>query len=232
MKVKQFKYSHDNFGYLVHANQKGIAIDMGAVDQLMEFIAVQGIEVTHVTNTHNHYDHTPGNQAAVERTGAEFVDCRSFSDGQILEIGGEPLEVLLTPGHTDDSVCFYHPGFIITGDTLFNATVGNCFSGDLDGFFHSLKRLMALPVETLIYCGHDYVKESVNWAAGIEGHTPAIQAYMKKYDPDHVVSTLEDELTVNPYLRFNEPEMVARLEKENYPLNTEAERFKAVMEVF
>ncbi|MCG8567482.1 MAG: hydroxyacylglutathione hydrolase [Desulfobacterales bacterium] len=232
MEIKQFKYSHDNFGYLVYSGDRGVAIDMGAPEQLTAFTAAHGITVTMVTNTHNHHDHTPGNGETLEKTGAEFVDCRSFNQGQILDINGEKLEVILTPGHTEDSVCFAAQGFMVTGDTLFNGTVGNCFSGDLDAFYHSLKRLMAYPPETLVYSGHDYVKESLNWAAGIDGHTPEIRAYMDKYDPDHVVSTLAQEMEVNPYLQFDSPKMTARLEKENAITATSLDRFKAIMEIF
>ena len=232
MKIQQFKYSHDNFGYLVYSDGCGIAIDMGDADALVAFAARNKIRITHVTNTHLHHDHTSGNTATLEKTGAPFLDCREFVQDQVIPVGSEGLRVLITPGHTLDSVCFDGGDFLVTGDTLFNGTVGNCFSGDLDAFYHSIKQIMAFPKQTLIYSGHDYVKESLTYAASIEGQTKEIQDYLAKYNPAWVVSTLGDELLVNPYLRFNDPGMLARLEKASLPMGSELERFKAVMEIF
>ena len=54
-------------------------------------------------------------------------------------------------------------------------TIGNCFSGDLARFFVSLKTLMAFPMETKIYAGHDYVQEAMKMAASIEQDNPDIE---------------------------------------------------------
>ena len=233
MKIKQFRYASDNLGYLVYTDDRGIAVDAGAADDIAAFSAENGIEIICVTNTHTHGDHTAGNQVLLAKTGADFLDCRAFTQGQRIDIApGKGLEVLLTPGHTMDSVCFRGDGFIITGDTLFNATVGNCFSGDLDAFYRSLKMLMDLPEDTLVYAGHDYVDSSLAEAAAIEPDNPEIDRYRMKRGKDPVVSTIGDELAVNPYLRFNTPSIVRLLEERNLPCGTETERFTAMMEFF
>ena len=86
-----------------------------------------------------------------------------------------------TPGHTEDSVTFKADDFLVTGDTLFNGTIGNCFSGDLNAFFTSLKRLISLPGHMKIYAGHDYVMDSMKMAAIIEKNNPYFAEYIKKY---------------------------------------------------
>ncbi|HCY87774.1 MAG TPA: hydroxyacylglutathione hydrolase [Desulfobacteraceae bacterium] len=233
MEVKQFRYASDNLGYLVHAQGKGIAIDAGAPGEMADYCRNQDIEILYVTNTHTHGDHTSGNQALLEKTGAEFLDCRQFSQGQIIALSsGQELEVLLTPGHTMDSVCFKGDGFVITGDTLFNATVGNCFSGDLDAFYNSLKQLMALPGDTRVFAGHDYVEAALQEAVSIEPGNPDIDGYRAAIGKEPVVSTIADELKVNPYIRFNAPTIVQLLKERNLPSHTGAERFTALMEVF
>jgi hydroxyacylglutathione hydrolase len=236
MIIKQFRYSTDNLGYLVYSgskeNAQGVAIDGGNPDEIFEFAKNQGIGIKYVTNTHYHQDHTCGNARLLEKTKARFIDCREAGEGQVIVLDGEPLEILLTPGHTDKDVCFKADDFLVTGDTLFNGTVGNCFSGDLSRFFTSLKLLMAFDLETKIYAGHDYVQESMKMAASIEPDNLDIQAYLEKYDPGLVVSTLADELRVNPYLRFNAPGMITRLEKRKMPLKTEAQRFFSIMEIY
>ncbi|WDP88358.1 MAG: MBL fold metallo-hydrolase [Desulfobacter sp.] len=232
MDIEQFGFSSDNLGYLVYNDGRGIAIDGGDPVAIASFAKAKGIRITTVTNTHNHPDHTPGNAGLLELTGAEFMDCRSFAHGQKLPLGGQSLEVLLTPGHTTDSVCFKGAGFVVTGDTLFNGTVGNCFSGDLNAFYHSLELLMALPGTTRIYAGHDYVAESLKYAQIIEPGNPALKDYGEKYNPGLVVSCMEDELKVNPYLRFNVPSMIRRLEEKKLPRETAYQRFSSIMELY
>ncbi len=142
------------------------------------------------------------------------------------------LEIFHTPGHTEDSVSFKADDFLITGDTLFNGTVGNCFSGDLNGFFLSLKRIIALPENINTYAGHDYVLESMEIAQTIEKENPYIDKYIKNYNPELIVSGLHEELMVNPYIRFNSPAVIQNLEKKNMPVKTEFDRFKSVMEIY
>ena len=233
MKIQQFKYNSDNLGYLVYSDVAGIAIDGGATKDILEFARNNQIQISIVTNTHTHADHTLGNSALIERTDALFVDCTTLVHGQVLDLkDGTGLEVLKTPGHTMDSLCFKGDGFIVTGDTLFNGTVGNCFSGDLKAFYTSLKLLMDLPGNTLVYSGHDYVRESLTYARIIEPGNPGTDIYEAAYNPEHVVSCIEDECKVNPYLRFNAPSMIAILEEKKLPADNEFDRFSSIMEVY
>ena len=233
MDIQQFRYGADNLGYLVYSEKSSIAIDPGAPEEMAKFSEEKNIPIDIVTNTHTHADHTQGNNALIKRTNARFMDCTTLSRGQILDLkDGTGLEVMLTPGHTMDSLCFKGSGFIVTGDTLFNATVGNCFSGDLQSFFNALKLLMVLPGDTLVYAGHDYVLESLKYAKIIEPDNPDLNGYASVYNPDHVVSRLSEELKVNPYLRFNTPSMIERLKEKKLPRETQFQRFSSVMEVF
>ncbi|PIE63498.1 MAG: hydroxyacylglutathione hydrolase [Desulfobacter postgatei] len=233
MDIQQFKYSADNMGYLAYSEKSCIAIDPGAPEDMVKFATEKNIPIDIVTNTHTHADHTQGNNALLSRTNAQFIDCTTLSHGQVLDLKDTTgLEVMLTPGHTMDSLCFKGEGFIITGDTLFNATVGNCFSGDLESFFNSLTLLMALPGETLVYAGHDYVLDSLKYAKIIEPDNPDLDGYLSSYNPDHVVSRMSEELKVNPYLRFNTSSMIERLKEKNLPRETQFQRFSSVMELY
>lgn len=233
MDIQQFRYGADNLGYLVYGEKSSIAIDPGAPEEMAKFASERNISIDIVTNTHTHADHTQGNNALVKRTNARFIDCTTLLHGQVLDLkDASGLEVMLTPGHTMDSLCFKGDGFIVTGDTLFNATVGNCFSGDLEAFFNSLKQLMVLSGDTLVYAGHDYVLDSLKYAKIIEPDNPNLNEYAAAYNPDHVVSRLSDEFKVNPYLRFNASSMIERLKEKNLPRETQFQRFSSVMEVF
>ncbi len=232
MIVKQFRYFTDNLGYLLYSGNKGVVIDAGGVDAILDFCRENRIEITAITNTHFHHDHISGNELLLEKTQADFLDCRQIRSDQTMPVGDSVLTVFPTPGHTLDSVSFMADDFLITGDTLFNGTVGNCFSGDLLAFYHSLKRLISLPEKTKVYGGHDYVMESMKYAGIIEPDNPYIDTYIQNYSPALIVSTLEDELNVNPYVRFNAPAMIENLHKRKIDANGEFERFKAIMEIY
>jgi len=104
----------------------------------------------------------------------------------------------------------------------------NCFSGDLEAFFHSLPRLCSLPPTPRIHAGHDYVLDAIGFARRIEPDNPAIDAYLAAYRREYVVSTLADELAVNPFLRFDAPPVAALLERLDLPRSTSFARFSSL----
>lgn len=231
MKIRQFFYASDNLGYLLYSDTRALAIDGGAVKTILAFVRENGLTLTQVTNTHGHDDHTTGTRRLVRASGAVYLDHRDFADGDTITLDQETVAVRLTPGHTMDSVTFVTDHAMITGDTLFNGTVGNCFSGDLQAFYHSIRVLMGYPGTMRVYAGHDYVAASLAFARHLTPHNRAIDAYAARYDQNHVVSTLDDELVVNPYLRFNEPEIIALLKSRGLPTATEYQRWEGIMAV-
>ncbi len=231
MNLKQFRYSADNLGYLIYGKKTAVAVDGGDVEAILSFINTTGLELKYVVNTHTHPDHTTGNRDLVKKTGAEFLAIPDLIKKKIIELEGGKINIYHTPGHSEDSIVFHFDDFLVAGDTLFNGKVGRCFTGDLKGFLSSIKKLLELPDQTLIYAGHDYVEEYIDTAESIEPDNPHIAGYLEKYDPDHVVSTLAEELNVNPTLRFNDDKMIAILKKKGLPAETEYDRWKSVMSI-
>jgi len=231
MRVRQFRYAADNLGYILYTDRSALAIDGGAVEEMCAFIESERVKLEIITNTHGHTDHTCGNRDLIDRTGASFIDNRTLHPGRTLELDGEKIEVYHTPGHSEDSICLRTGNMIITGDTLFNGTIGNCFTGDLNGFYHSIKKLLALPDDTIVYAGHDYVLDSLAFARHLEPENEAIGLFLERYNPGHVFSTLEEERAMNPYLRFNDPAIIAFLERNGLPVATELERWNSLMRI-
>ncbi len=229
LQVRQFRYSTDNLGYVIYGDSTAGVVDGGAVEEILGFLAESHLTLQFIANTHQHADHTIGTESLRVETGAAVIDNKTLRRRKEIELEGRIIAVLETPGHTEDSLCFYFENALISGDTLFNGTIGNCFSGDLKAFLGSIKRLMALPPETVIYAGHDYVHSSMVFARLLEPENPAIDRFLKQYDPGRVVSTLQDELQVNPYLRFNEPGIISILEKKQLPVDTEYHRWESLM---
>lgn len=229
MVVVQLRYGDDNLGYLVHGDEFALAIDGGAAEEIMDYLKSKGLRLKFVTNTHSHRDHTCGNSELLRLSGAELINEEYLSRTTKIELEGESIGVMHTPGHTADSVCFSCCNVLIAGDTLFNGKVGRCFTGDLRGFFQSIKRILALPVSTVLYAGHDYVLEYLDTAAELEPDNAFIEEYRERYNPDLVRATLEEEIKVDPFLRFNEPEIVSILKDRGLPVDTEFDRFRSVM---
>jgi hydroxyacylglutathione hydrolase len=231
LKVKQFRYGEDNLGYLVYGIQNAVAVDGGAASAMLAFLGEHQLTLAYVANTHDHADHTGGNQTLLEATHARLLTGGELTDGLEIPLDGGKIRVICTPGHTADSRCFYTGKILLGGDTLFNGTIGNCFSGDLEGFYHSILKLMTLPDETVVYAGHDYVKNSLAFARRLEPENRAIGAFMRRYDRSHVFSTLAEEKKMNPYLRFNEPGLAKLLGKLRLPRETEWDRWQSLMSI-
>ena len=232
LELHQYRYNRDNFGYLLVSDGACLVIDGGAVDEMVAEIERRTLSVVGITNTHGHGDHTQGNAGLEARLGAPLLPHEALAAKGEVSVGGAVVSVFPTPGHTVDSVTFHHGDVLVTGDTLFNGTVGNCFSGDLEAFYRSIKRLMAFPPETRIFAGHDYVSLSIGFARSIEPENPFLEAVAANHDPERVVSTLADEMRINPYLRFNDPKMIAIMDARGLKTDTEYQRWLSLMEVY
>lgn len=232
LNVEQFRYGSDNFAYLIFGQENAMAIDGGAWKEILSFLEHHHLTLKIVTNTHAHYDHTSGNDHLIKETDADFLQCATLPDHHEIIIEGNPVLLYRTPGHTDDSVSFHVHHYLITGDTLFNATIGNCFSGNQKNFFASIKKIMTLPDDTIIFAGHDYVPDSLAFARHLEPDNGKIDLFRDFYNSSlRVYSTLADERGINPYLRFNDPSIVNLLRQKGLPCATEWERWNSLMSI-
>ncbi len=228
--IEQFRYG-DNLAYLLYGTTEAMAIDGGAWQEILSFLDANRLTLKFVTNTHRHYDHTPGDDHLLKKTKARFLDCAMLADNETILVDGETITVYRTPGHSTDSVCFHTGNNLITGDTLFNGTVGNCFTGDLKGFFNSILRLRALPDETRVFAGHDYIRDSLAFAKHLEPQNQDIERFRLTLDPDFLYSTLAFERKINPYLRFNEEPILKLIKAHGLPHATEWERWQSLMSI-
>ncbi|MGD8837742.1 MAG: MBL fold metallo-hydrolase [Desulfobacteraceae bacterium] len=161
-----------NFSYLVgcDATAEAMVIDP-AIDarKIYNRAIKEGLTVKTIVNTHGHGDHTAGNAELKALTGARIVihalDADSYPDADLrlcdekkLDVGRIRFEIFHTPGHTPGGICLYAQGNVFTGDTLF---VGDSGRTDLPGGHRptlgaSIRRLMKLPDQTVVWPGHNY----------------------------------------------------------------------------
>jgi hydroxyacylglutathione hydrolase len=229
LNIRQFRYASDNLGYLVFGEKEAMAIDGGAVEEMLSFLERRQLTLLYVTNTHDHFDHLTGNDALIRKSGAHFLKRNELRDQHEIVLDDGRITVHYTPGHTDDSFCFMAGSVLMTGDTLFNGTIGNNFSGNDRNFYQSIKRIMQFPLHTVICAGHDYVQDAMAFAKALEPDNLEVDAFLSRYDPGHVYSTLAAEMQINPYLRLNDGRMIEILKAKGYAAETEWERWQALM---
>ena len=135
-------------------------------DMILDFAEVKNYRVVYIFNTHNHWDHTNGNKAAEKRTGIKAVGFgdrenssgKQISDGLVLPLGELKIQIIHTPGHTDDSICILIADALFTGDTLFVGKIGGTdFGKQARQEYDSLhNKILKLPDNTSVFPGHDY----------------------------------------------------------------------------
>ncbi len=162
----------DNFSYIVGcANTRmALVIDPGSkVERLVAAAQKENLEIVTIVNTHGHGDHTAGNAKLKSLTGAEIIihalDGDRYpradvllSSEKTLGLGDIVFDVIHTPGHTPGGICLHAQGNLFTGDTLFVGDSGrtDLAGGDRSALGKSIRRLMELPEDTIVWPGHDY----------------------------------------------------------------------------
>ena len=157
------------------------------VDRYLELLKELDLTLVKAIDTHVHADHITGIGALRDAThcvtvmGKESkVDMVSMrvDDGDKVEIENISLDVMYTPGHTDDSYCFAMKDQVFTGDTLLIRGTGRTDfqNGDPRAAYDSLfNKLLTLPDETLVYPGHDYKGDTVSTIGEEKAFNPRLQ---------------------------------------------------------
>jgi hydroxyacylglutathione hydrolase len=231
--------SYRNFNYLIACGDSGEALAVDPLDHEKCLAAARkrGWEITQIVNTHEHADHTGGNQAMIAATGAKLLAHRNaaaripgmdrgLGAGDVIKVGKTvELEVLDTPGHTMSHVCVLShtdTPALFCGDTLFNAGAGNCHNGGHPNELYQTfsTQLAKLPDRTLVYPGHDYIANNLAFTIDREPDNQAAQRMreqVREQDPSRaLVTTLAMEKEINTFFRLHSPSVITRL-REAFP---------------
>lgn len=218
----QFNARDDNFGVLIHdkASQRTAAVDAPETAAVVAALKERNWHLDTLLITHHHFDHVAGLQELKAQYDCTVIGPASEADrivgldievteGDTLDLFGQPLTILDTPGHTLGHIVYHLPvqGVLFAGDTLFSLGCGKLFEGTPTQMWHSLEKIRALPPETVIYVGHDYTVENGEHALSWEPDNQALQRRlaearicMENGDPT-LPTTLSLELETNPFLR-------------------------------
>lgn len=231
--------AYRNFNYLIACPETGEALAIDPLDHKKCLASAKdnGWEITQVLNTHEHGDHTGGNKAVIDATGAKLlahykaletipgID-NPLKAGDKVQVGKTvTLQVLDTPGHTMSHVCMLSDTdtpALFCGDTLFNAGAGNCHNGghpnELYGTF--AEQLARLPDTTKIYPGHDYIANNLEFSLDREPDNFAAKSLLeaiKDQETDKaMVTNIALEKEVNTFFRLQSPTVIAKL-RQSFP---------------
>jgi hydroxyacylglutathione hydrolase len=212
----------DNYVWLVResASSAVMVVDPAVADPVLEKAAELGWTITHIWNTHWHPDHTGGNAAIKEATGCVIVGPAAEAEriptldiqvrgGDVVLFGATEAHVIDVPAHTAGHIAFHFADdqIAFVGDTLFAMGCGRLFEGTADQMFDNMRKLEALPDDTMVYCAHEYTQSNGRYALTAEPGNAALIARMNDVDAARargeptVPTTIALERATNPFMR-------------------------------
>ena len=190
--VHQVPALSDNFIYLIATDVLLACVDPAEPAPVEAACKALGRPLTHILNTHHHWDHTGGNLelkktynctivgAAHDAERIPGIDAR-VGEGDTMQLDGQDVVILDIPGHTSGHIAYVlgegADTALFCGDTIFGAGCGRLFEGTPEQMWHSLQKLMALPDETRFYCAHEYTLNNLDFCLAKVTQGDAVQTY-------------------------------------------------------
>ncbi len=239
MEIKIIKCLQDNYSYLIidRENQSACVVDPGESKPIINFLEDNKIKLKFILNTHHHHDHVGGNKELKKKFNAKVIgfigdkhripeiDIK-LNDRDIWKNKNFEFKIYHIPGHTIGHICFnfFKEKYLFTGDTLFSLGCGRIFEGTYEQMFNSLKILKSFPIDTKIYCGHEYTFKNSQFCLFHDKKNDRLKkkilSIKKRLDEGlpTIPSTLKDELETNIFLRCITVEKFSKLRdlKDNF----------------
>lgn len=226
IEIRQIPCLSDNYGYLVRDRQSGAVASIDTPDPaaINRELNDAGWRLTHIFNTHHHFDHAGGNLALKEQWQCEIIGPRAeaaripgidhaVGDGDVVMLGNTKAVVFDTPGHTLGHIIYHFAddGAAFVGDTIFAMGCGRLFEGTPAQMWHSLTKIAGMPPETKLYCAHEYTKANAAFALSVDPENGALKKRAAEVDAlraenkPTVPTSVKLELATNPFLRAENP---------------------------
>lgn len=230
--IHQFNCRSDNFGVLIHDTDAGLTASIDAPEEaaVEAALAEKGWTLTHIITTHHHMDHVAGHKGLKAKHGCTIIGPAAEAskipgidsqvrEGDTFSFGNFDVEVIETPGHTLGQVNYFIPEAKVafTGDTLFALGCGRVFEGSHAQMWSSMQKLMKLPADTTIYCGHEYTLANADFALSVDPENDKLVARAEEFKAlraqgkPTLPTLMADELETNPFLRAADNSIRAHL---------------------
>ncbi|KAG0478359.1 hypothetical protein HPP92_013078 [Vanilla planifolia] len=215
---------HDNYAYLLHDVDTGTVgvVDPSEAKPVIEALTRRNKNLTYILNTHSHHDHTGGNMELKARYGAKVIGSGKgmdripgidivLNDGDTWMFAGHQVLVMETPGHTEDHISFYFPGWkaIFTGDALFSLSCGKlCGEAKISSL-----RITYLAINSDIVNLINFEQSNSKFALSIEPRNKVLAEYatqvarLRQKNLPTIPTMLNKEKRCNPFLRINSAEI-------------------------
>lgn len=218
----QIPARRDNYIYALHDEAMGITavVDPADAAPVMELLKSRMWGLDMILVTHHHDDHVGGIEELKEATGCIVVGFdhdarripgidRRMEEGERVTVGRFLGELMFIPGHTLGHVAYYFPELklLFSGDTLFSLGCGRLFEGTPGQMLASLRRIMALPDDTVVCCTHEYTEANGRFAFTVEPENFDLRTRLgevKRLRADGLPTVpmrLGEEKKTNPFLR-------------------------------
>lgn len=222
LEIFMFPCLSDNYGFLIHDAEHNLtaAIDTPDVKPILDALKKKEWSLTHILNTHHHWDHAGGNLELKDKTGCTIVGPRAESkhipgidipigEGDTFDFGGHIAHIHDTPGHTLGHIVYFflHDKVAFVGDTLFAMGCGRLFEGTPAQMWNSLQKIMQWPDDTKIYCAHEYTQTNARFALTVEPQNTDLITRatnvnkLRKQNKPTIPTSLALEKKTNPFLR-------------------------------
>ena len=232
MKIEIIKCLQDNYAYIVidETSRSSIVVDPSESKPIIDYIEKNNLNLKFILNTHHHFDHVGGNKELKKKYNLKVAGFEgdknripeidiALGDKEIWRSNNFEAKVYHIPGHTSGHICyhFFKQNILFTGDTLFSLGCGRIFEGTYEEMFSSLQLIKSFPLDTKIYCGHEYTLNNSNFCINYDRENSAlkdkIKLIKKKLDNNMstMPTTIKEELECNIFLRSKDVKSFSKL---------------------
>jgi hydroxyacylglutathione hydrolase len=215
----------DNYMWTIRDAGRAAVVDPGEARPVLDFLRREKLELVAILNTHHHADHVGGHAELLSQYKVPVFGphderipdvSQRLADGECMTLPhfGLEFEVMEIPAHTRSHIAFYGAGMLFSGDTLFAAGCGRLFEGTPQQMHDSLSKLMRVPDDTRVYCGHEYTLSNVRFAKAADPGNAALDALeiraqkLRDQNLPTLPSDIGQEKATNPFVRCTQPAVI------------------------